>query len=71
MGLASVFIFNPPPVAHIAHNRLPAFVDCDALDPNGLLRLRPVSLQSIHLRCVGSCQLIERGAPPHLAGEWW
>jgi hypothetical protein len=58
----------PPPMAHWTDNRLPAFVDCDALDPNGLLRLRPVSLKSIHLRCVGSRQLIERALRRNLPG---
>lgn len=50
IGLAALSAMTPSHIPDITDNGLPTFLDLDALDPDGLLCLRPVLLQLVHLR---------------------
>ena len=49
----------PPPVGNISDDSLPALINCDVLDADGLLASAPVSLEGLHLQREGPREFIE------------
>ena len=71
-GIVRHFVAHPLPsrVAHRPHDRLPAGVDGDVLDPDHLLALAPVLVERLHQGRVGAHELVRelQVLPPALEG---
>jgi hypothetical protein len=58
MGLMSVFICTPTPLANIPDYRLPTFIDLNVMHSDLLLASRAILEQCFHLAGEGSYELV-------------